>query len=149
MKNTILGTVTATMIAISSFTFTPAQAGMMQDIESAQQKARTTLPDFWKKLKAPASGEKNFALMIKHQGGHMWLGGISRNGNQITGIVDKELTDMEDAKGLKLGQSVSIAEKDIVDWLYTRNGRIVGNQSLRVLIKINPALAKRWEGKLE
>ncbi len=89
MKNSILGTVTATMIAISSFTFTPAQAGMMQDIESAQQKARTTLPDFWKKLKAPASGEKNFALMIKHQGGHMWLGGISRNGNQITGIVDK------------------------------------------------------------
>ncbi len=56
---------------------------------------------------------------------------------------------MEDAKGLKLGQSVSIAEKDIVDWLYTRNGRIVGNQSLRVLIKINPALAMRWEGKLE
>jgi uncharacterized protein YegJ (DUF2314 family) len=45
---------------------------------------------------------------------------------------------------VKLGQRVAIPEDQISDWLYLKRGKMVGNETVRVLMKhSSPEEAKR------
>jgi uncharacterized protein YegJ (DUF2314 family) len=40
---------------------------------------------------------------------------------------------------VKLGERIEIPEADISDWMYLRDGKVVGNYTLRPLLKKMPA----------
>jgi uncharacterized protein YegJ (DUF2314 family) len=103
---------------------------------AAIAKARSTLPQFWQTFDKRDRGESGFALKVnitdKYGAEHFWLTDIERSGGQIHGTVNN---DPDMVKSVKIGERLPIPEADISDWLYMRDGKMVGNQTLKALFK--------------
>jgi uncharacterized protein YegJ (DUF2314 family) len=105
-------------------------AEMLQAIAEA----RATLPQFWKAYEERQRGDTDFSLKIKieekGEAEHIWLTDIEREGTQLFGKLGN---DPESLKSVKFGDRLKIDEANISDWLYLRNGKIVGNRTIRPL----------------
>jgi uncharacterized protein YegJ (DUF2314 family) len=112
------------------------------EMNAAISKARASLPEFWTKLDAPATAESDFSLKVAIEGTgsgeveHFWLTDIMRKDGKIVGVISN---DPETVKSVKRGQSYEINPEKISDWLYKRNGKMVGNETMRPLLKRLPA----------
>ena len=112
------------------------------EMAGAMAKARASLPEFWTKLEQPGSGESDFSLKVAIEGRnaaeveHFWLTGISRKDGRITGTISN---DPSTVKTVRRGQSYVINPEKISDWMYKRNGKMVGNETMRPLLKRLPA----------
>ena len=106
------------------------------EMNAAIAKARDTLPQFWEKFDHPGLGETNFCLKVKIQDGkaveHFWVNNVEKKDGKISGEIGN---DPEMVHNVKLGQRIDVPEPDISDWLYMRDGKMVGNYTVRVLFK--------------
>jgi uncharacterized protein YegJ (DUF2314 family) len=122
------------------------------EMAAAQSQARATLPRFWKALKNPEPGEEGFALKVAIPVGvdgteQVWMVDIERPGSWITGVPNNL---PRDATWLLPGQRTDIAENRISDWMFMRNGKIVGNFTLRPALRhMPPEEAARYRAMLE
>ena len=121
------------------------------EMNAAIAKARAALPSFWTAFAKPRPGEEAFALKVKITGNgeteHFWLNRIERKGEQIAGTINNEPSLV---KSVKNGQRYIFAEADVTDWMFMRNGKIVGNETMRPLLKRMPeAEARRYRSLLE
>ena len=111
-----------------------------QEMNAAIAKARDTLPQFWQTFEKREHGESDFALKVKitdRKGTeHFWLVDIERKDGKTLGTINN---DPDIVRNVKLGDRIPIPEADISDWLYLRDGKMVGNYTLRVLFKQMPA----------
>ena len=109
------------------------------EMNAAIDKARRTLSEFWGALAAPGPGEANFALKVMISDGeaveHFWLTDIERSGDVIVGTISN---DPSDVKSVRMGQRYEFSEADVSDWMYFRNGKMVGNETMRPLLKRMP-----------
>jgi uncharacterized protein YegJ (DUF2314 family) len=109
------------------------------EMGAAIAKARKGLPQFWAKQAKPGIGESNFALKVQisdnGQVEHFWVNNIERKGSSLYGTVNNEPRLVGT---VKLGQRISFKEDMISDWMYTRNGKMVGNETMRPLLKRMP-----------
>ncbi|MEJ0089851.1 MAG: DUF2314 domain-containing protein [Limisphaerales bacterium] len=107
---------------------------------AAIAKARDTLPQFWQVLDKPEHGESEFALKVKitdkRGTEHFWATDIRRQDGKIMGTINN---DPEVVASVKLGDKIQIPEADISDWLYMCNEKMVGNETLRPLLKKMPS----------
>jgi len=112
------------------------------EMEAAIGKARSSLPEFWSKLENPGAGETDFSLKVAIEGKssseveHFWLTNIERRDGKITGIINNT---PETVKSVHVGQVYEINPEKISDWLYKRKGKMVGNETMRPLLKRLPA----------
>ncbi len=109
------------------------------EMNAAIKMARSRLPEFWKTFEHPARGETDFALKLKiadpNGVEHFWVTPIQRKGGKIYGTISNEPVTV---RSVKSGQRIEIPEAQIIDWLYMRNDKMVGNFTLRVLLKRTP-----------
>jgi uncharacterized protein YegJ (DUF2314 family) len=107
---------------------------------AAIAKARGSLPDFWKVFDKPEHGENSFSLKVKitDKGGveYFWVTDLQKQDGKISGTINN---DPEIVTTVKLGQRIDVPEADISDWLYVLNDKMVGNETLRPLLKKMPA----------
>jgi uncharacterized protein YegJ (DUF2314 family) len=106
------------------------------EMNAAIAKARASLPDFWQVYEKREQGESDFSLKVKITDNgkieHFWVVDIERKDGKITGTINN---DPDIVHNVKLGDKITVNEPDISDWLYLRNGKMVGNYTLRVLFK--------------
>jgi uncharacterized protein YegJ (DUF2314 family) len=110
-------------------------------IDQATRHARRTVPEFVQALQHPLPGDRDFAvkkLFIKDgKAEHIWLTDVHFVGNRFVGLVDNKPLYIP---GLQLGDKVSVNPDEISDWLYVRNGQLVGGYTVRVLLtELSPA----------
>ncbi len=109
------------------------------DMEAAFAKARSKLPLFWKAFERPTRGETKFALKVKITDAsgaeYFWVNRIQKKGDKVSGTINNE---PHIVKSVKLGQRIDIADDQIVDWLFMRNDKMVGNETLRPILKKMP-----------
>lgn len=109
------------------------------EMKAAIEKARATLPQFWKAFEAPAPNEESFSLKVRFSdvfnSEHIWVGDIERRDGKIRGTIDNV---PESVNFLREGQRVEVPPEDITDWMYMRDGKMVGNYTLWVLLKRMP-----------
>jgi uncharacterized protein YegJ (DUF2314 family) len=67
---------------------------------------------------------------------HFWVNELERSGGQIHGTINN---DPEIVRSVTFGQRIEVPEADISDWTYTRNEKMMGNYTLRALLKTMPA----------
>jgi uncharacterized protein YegJ (DUF2314 family) len=120
-------------------------AGDHPEMTAAISKGRETLPQFWQIFDTRAHGENGFSLKVritdKKGTEYFWATDIERRGARLTGTINN---DPEIVASVKLGQIIDIPEAEIADWLYLRDGKMVGNYTLRPLLKqMPPAEAER------
>ena len=124
------------------------------EMAAAITDARASLPEFWKMFKTPDAGVRDFSLKVaisepkNPHTEHFWLGSIERKaGDKLSGIINN---DPNYIKSVKRGQRYEFTEAKVTDWLFYRNGKIVGAYTLRPMIKRMPKdQAVRYRSLLE
>jgi uncharacterized protein YegJ (DUF2314 family) len=110
------------------------------EMVAAIARARETLPQFWQAFEKHERGESKFALKVKitdkRGTEHFWATDIARQDDKIMGTIDN---DPNIVRSVKQGDRIEISEADISDWLYMREGKMVGNETLKPLLKGMPA----------
>jgi uncharacterized protein YegJ (DUF2314 family) len=121
-------------------------------MDKAIAKARANLASFWASLEKPKPEERGFSLKVKMPTAngnfeHIWVKEISRKGDQISAQL---ANDPQNLPKLRSGSPVTFKETDISDWLFMRNGKMVGNETMRPLLADMPAdIAAKYRAMLE
>ena len=106
------------------------------EMNAAIAKARASLPQVWQVFEHPEHGENDFCLKVKitdkTEVEHFWAADIERTNGIIKGTISN---DPEFVHNVKNGDRITIPEADISDWLYMKDKKMVGNQTLRALFK--------------
>jgi uncharacterized protein YegJ (DUF2314 family) len=99
-----------------------------------QQSPRIAAPVL-SKLASPGSDETGFSLKVRIDEGdigeHFWLIDIERKGDLIFGTINNT---PDEVKSVAMGQRIQIDPARISDWMYMRNRKIVGNETMRALL---------------
>ncbi len=102
------------------------------EMSSAIELANKTLVDFDEVLKF--SENQNFALKIRYdindKSEHIWAVNIEKSDEDYFGIIDN-LPNSE--INIKLNEKVKIEKEKISDWMFSKNGKLVGGFTIRVL----------------
>jgi uncharacterized protein YegJ (DUF2314 family) len=121
------------------------------EMEAAKAQARATLGHFWEKLANPGAGEGGFAIKVALPYGgnsteHIWTKDVERKDGKISAVINNVPRDV---KTVRLGQRIEVADAQISDWMYLRAGKMVGNYTMRPLLKrMPPQDAARYRAML-
>ena len=121
------------------------------DMAAAAAKAQLGLDDFLTKLDSPPAGTENYSVKIGivDQGDgfaltglrtvdnveYFWLGNIQRTSDGFRGILGNEPGV---ARNVRAGQEIAFTRGDIFDWMYIKDGKIVGNVTACPLLLRGP-----------
>lgn len=110
-------------------------------MSAAISKSRQTAPQFIEHLASPGAGETDFSIKVPvtqgNQTEHFWLNKVTYDGSSFHGVIDN---DPEIVTNIKLGQEWTCAPAQISDWIYTKDGILVGGESIRLMRdKMSPA----------
>ena len=109
------------------------------DMNKAISLARESLPHFWQTFREQTRGESDFALKVRTEDPngveHFWLTDLRRDSGSTYGRIGN---DPNTVTSVKLGDEIEVSYDDITDWLYMRNGKMVGNFTVRLLFKQMP-----------
>ena len=110
------------------------------EMVAAIAKARSTLPHFWQVFDKKERGESGFLLKVeikdKRGSEFFWAIDLQRQDGKTMGTINN---DPNIVASVKLGDRIEIREADIADWLYMRAGKMMGNATLKPLLKTMPA----------
>jgi uncharacterized protein YegJ (DUF2314 family) len=113
------------------------------EINKITENAQNTQAVFFLLLATPAPGEQDFCLkypFLAEEGSgifmeHIWLTGIYFKNGSYYGILSASPLYLHE---LKKGDTVSFNTDLITDWMYTRNGKIIGGYSIKYLLENIP-----------
>jgi uncharacterized protein YegJ (DUF2314 family) len=102
------------------------------EMTAAIAKAQQTLPQFWQEFDKREHGESNFVLVIritdKGRIEHFFATDFERRDGKTMVTINN---DLKIVASVKLGDRIEIPEADITDWGYMRDGKFVGNFTLK------------------
>jgi uncharacterized protein YegJ (DUF2314 family) len=110
-------------------------------MDAAIRKARESLDTFWARLATPQPGDEGFAVKIayptraKNSNEHIWANNVVRSGDMVAATINNDPRDIAD---LKRGQRVNVPISRITDWMYVRDGKFYGAQTLRAVLSRMP-----------
>ena len=111
------------------------------EMNAAIEQARSTLPDFWARFADPAPDEADFSLKLGITDSvgteHFWCGEIEGDAKTATCVIANEPVHVHT---VSYGERVAVDPDIISDWLYYRDGKIVGGETIRVML---PRLDKK------
>jgi len=110
------------------------------EMNAAIERGRATLPTFWASYASPKPSETGHALKVRFStrkgGEHIWVGEVKKQPDgTLTGVFANEPRDLP---GKRAGDKVKFAEADISDWMFMRNGKIVGGETIKPTLKSLP-----------
>jgi uncharacterized protein YegJ (DUF2314 family) len=111
------------------------------DMNGAIARACDTLPTFWASFDAPKPSETGHGLKVRFAVGpgrfeHIWMSDVEKlpDGN-FSGRFANQPSDLP---GKNEGDQVEFKQADITDWLFVRNGKVVGGETIKLLLKSMP-----------
>jgi uncharacterized protein YegJ (DUF2314 family) len=105
---------------------------------------------FWEAFEMPKKNERDFSLKVgisdKGETEYFWVLDVERRDGKIMGTIDNE---PEIVHTVKHGDRIEIPEADITDWFYMRDGKMVGNRTMRALFKhMSPEEVEHYKSML-
>jgi uncharacterized protein YegJ (DUF2314 family) len=123
------------------------------EMAAAIAKARATLSVFWASYAAPKPSEDGHALKVRFptsrtNSEHIWMVDVKRLPDG--GFSGRFSNAPRDLRGKQEGDLAQFREADISDWMFMRNGKIVGCETMRPLLKsMSKADADAYRAMLE
>jgi uncharacterized protein YegJ (DUF2314 family) len=110
-------------------------------MNAAIARARGTLPTFWASFEAPKASEEGHSLKVRfpthgNNAEHIWMADVKKLRNRT--YSGRFANQPRDLPGKRAGDLIEFSEADITDWMFMRNGKIVGGQTIRLLLKSLP-----------
>ncbi|MBR0893569.1 DUF2314 domain-containing protein [Bradyrhizobium tropiciagri] len=111
------------------------------EMNAAITHARETLPTFWASYQAPKPSETQHSLKVRfpthrNEGEHIWMREVKKLPDG--GYSGRFANQPRDLPGKQAGDLVEFKEADISDWMFMRNGKIVGGETIKPLLKSMP-----------
>ena len=111
------------------------------EMNAAITRACDTLPTFWASYEAPKPSETGHSLKVRFptprgDGEHIWMSEVKKlpNGSYSGRFANQP----RDLPGKRSGDLVEFRQADISDWMFMRNGKIVGGETIKPLLKSMP-----------
>ena len=109
-------------------------SGEDPDMNSAIQKARSTVDTFIASLQNPAQNQTYFSVKAQIVDGvhneHMWLYDVSFDGNQFQGKIGNNPLNVTN---VSLGDDFVLKPSEISDWMIIEDNRLVGGYTIHAL----------------
>jgi uncharacterized protein YegJ (DUF2314 family) len=103
--------------------------------KTAVEVARSRLDEFFKAMESTRRGRSGFKIQIASGGeqraGSVWLDTLQREGPLMSGIV---IGQPQFTRHIRDNQQLFFTTKDVTDWGYRENGRLVGNFTVRATL---------------
>jgi uncharacterized protein YegJ (DUF2314 family) len=103
-----------------------------EKMEAAMDQASANLDKFEAALKKAAPNTKDFAikyLVVEgDEGEYLWINEIQFANKKFTGKIANQ---PQFAKTVKYGQTITIEEEDVDDWMYVEDGKLKGGYTIR------------------
>ena len=109
------------------------------EMNAAIAQGRATLPKFWASYDAPKTSETGHSLKVRfpygsNSGEHIWIAEVKKIGdNSYSGRFANAPRHLP---GKRAGDLVEFREADISDWMYLRNSKIVGGETIKPMLKL-------------
>lgn len=109
-----------------------------KEMDAAIAKARSKVDVFLQELKEPTGTNHAVKAPIVENGKteHFWLTDITYENGEFQGTIGNEPGIVGN---VKMGQTWKIKQAEISDWMYLRDDKMVGNYTIRPLLKTMPA----------
>jgi uncharacterized protein YegJ (DUF2314 family) len=102
-------------------------------------KARKTLPDFLELAAAPKPGMEGFAVKVAIREGddaeYFWITPFTDKDGAFSGAINNTPRSV---RSVKLGQTITFGQSEIVDWMYMDGNAMKGNYTACALLKSAP-----------
>lgn len=102
----------------------------------AMAKARQTLPDFLSTAAAAKPGMEGFAVKVAVREGetaeYFWITPFTAKDGTFSGEINNRPRSVH---SVKLGQTITFDQSEIVDWMYMDGGKMKGNYTACALLK--------------
>ncbi|WP_339028562.1 DUF2314 domain-containing protein [Bradyrhizobium symbiodeficiens] len=110
------------------------------EMNTAIARARGTLPTFWASYESPKPSEEGHPLKVRFStrkgGEHIWIAEVKKlSGGGYSGFFANQPRDLP---GKRAGDKIEFTEADISDWMFMRNGKIVGGETIKPTLKSLP-----------
>lgn len=105
-------------------------------MQMAIQEARSKFDEFVVRFKNPQAGDEDFFVKVRiedeHGIEHFWVGDLNLDSEPYSGTIGNE---PKTVKNVTEGQTYSFSRREISDWMYMNNGKMIGNYTSRVLLE--------------
>ena len=109
------------------------------EMAAAMRQARSTLAEFLALADNPRPSTSMFSVKVgipaKDIVEYFWIGRFAHEDKRFSGKIDNT---PEVADTVKLGDTITFDQDQIVDWMYVESGRLKGNYTACVLFKREP-----------
>lgn len=103
-------------------------------MEHAVEQARRSLGFFLSALQAKKGEDGSFAVKKPFVDGdkveQLWVSDLTFDGQNFHGRINNKPLDVQN---VKLDQKVTVAPADLTDWMFVKNGKLMGGYTTRVL----------------
>ena len=103
-------------------------------MERAVEHAQRSLGFFMAALRAKKPGDTTFEIKKGFVDGnkveHLWISNVTYDGKNFHGRINNRPLDV---KNVHLGQRVTAAAREVSDWMFLKNGKLMGGYTTRVL----------------
>jgi len=109
------------------------------EMAAAIAKTRNTLPTFWASYESPKPSEAGHSLKVRfpnrvNNGEHIWMAEVKKLGDgRYSGLFANAPVYLPGKRDL-----VEFREAVISDWMFMRNSKIVGGETIKPLLKSMP-----------
>jgi len=126
-----------------------------KQMDRAVESAQKSLGFFMAALRAKKNGDTVFEIKKGFIDGdkveHLWIREVTYDGKNFHGKIDNRPLEVSN---VHLGQRVSVAPQDVTDWMFLKDGKLIGGYTTRVLYaRLSPEdkaeFDKRAEFKIE
>jgi uncharacterized protein YegJ (DUF2314 family) len=105
-----------------------------KQMDRAVDHAQKSLGFFIAALRAKKGGDTAFEIKKAFVDGdkveHIWIRGVSFDGKNFHGKIDNRPVDVNNVHH---GQRVTVAPMEVSDWMFVKDGKLIGGYTTRVL----------------
>jgi uncharacterized protein YegJ (DUF2314 family) len=103
---------------------------------AAMRKARASLAEFLAIAAAPKPNMDTFAVKVAIREGHdaeyFWISPFTNDNGRFSGEINNRPRMV---RSVRMGQTITFGENDIVDWMYLDGSKMKGNYTACALLK--------------
>lgn len=119
--------------------------------ERAAEHAQRSLGFFMAALKAKKPGDTSFEIKKGFVDGdkreHLWISDLTYDGTNFHGKIDNRPIDV---KNVQLGERVTVAPREVSDWMFVKEGKLMGGYTTRVLYaRLSPEQRAQFDEQAE
>ena len=105
-----------------------------KQMDRAVENAQRTLGFFMAALRAKKNGDTVFEIKKGFIDGdkveHLWIKRVTYDGKKFHGEIDNRPNEVSN---VRLGEHVTVAPQDVTDWMFLKDGKLIGGYTTRVL----------------